>query len=117
MNRRTVVLAASLFVAVRWLTAAGIDPASLVKPLAESWPTYSGDYSGRRFSALTQVTKSNVKNLSLGVVSFSEGVCSSRKDRDMNRRVLLRRQRRSAFFDVLQAPTRIKPVGFGDGFL
>lgn len=29
------------------------------------WPSYSGDYSGRRFSSLTQVNAQNVKNLSL----------------------------------------------------
>jgi alcohol dehydrogenase (cytochrome c) len=44
---------------------AGLDPASLLKPLSGSWPTYSGDYTGRRFSALTQVNKSTVKNLTL----------------------------------------------------
>ncbi|MAW64331.1 MAG: pyrrolo-quinoline quinone, partial [Acidobacteria bacterium] len=33
----------------------GLDPASLLAPLENSWPTYSGDYSGRRYSMLTQV--------------------------------------------------------------
>ncbi len=42
-----------------------LDPASLLKPLGDSWPTYSGDYSGRRYSALKQVNQSNVKNLTL----------------------------------------------------
>src|SRR5580704_18335513 len=42
-----------------------LDPAQLVKPLSDSWPTYSGDYSGRRYSQLKQVDQSNVKNLSL----------------------------------------------------
>ena len=27
--------------------AGGLDPAALAKPLAESWPTYSGYYTGR----------------------------------------------------------------------
>ena len=45
-----------------------VDPASLLKPLADSWPTYSGDYTGRRFSALKQVNKTTVKNLSLAWV-------------------------------------------------
>jgi alcohol dehydrogenase (cytochrome c) len=36
-----------------------------VGPLADSWPTYSGDYSGRRYSELSQVTRDNVKNLTL----------------------------------------------------
>jgi alcohol dehydrogenase (cytochrome c) len=43
----------------------GLDPAHILKPLAESWPTYSGDYSGRRYSMLTQVNQANVKNLTL----------------------------------------------------
>ncbi len=42
-----------------------LDPASLLKPLGDSWPTYSGDYSGKRYSALKQVNQSNVKNLTL----------------------------------------------------
>ena len=37
----------------------------ILKPLADSWPTYSGDYTGRRYSALTQINQSNVKNLTL----------------------------------------------------
>lgn len=42
-----------------------LDPASLLKPLGDSWPTYSGDYSGKRYSSLTQINQSNVKNLTL----------------------------------------------------
>jgi len=53
-----------------WITPAlvaaqGLDPASLLKPLSDSWPTYSGDYSGRRYSSLTQINQSSVKNLTL----------------------------------------------------
>jgi alcohol dehydrogenase (cytochrome c) len=44
---------------------AGLNPEDILKPLRDSWPTYSGDYSGRRYSALTQITQSNVKNLTL----------------------------------------------------
>jgi alcohol dehydrogenase (cytochrome c) len=43
----------------------GVDDAMLLKPLADNWPTYSGDYSGRRYSALTQIDRTNVKNLTL----------------------------------------------------
>jgi alcohol dehydrogenase (cytochrome c) len=51
-----------------------VDPASLLTPLAESWPTYSGDYTGRRFSALKQVNKTTVKSLSLAwVVRLTAG--------------------------------------------
>ena len=41
------------------------SPQSPMGPLADSWPTYSGDYSGRRYSLLSQVTRDNVKNLTL----------------------------------------------------
>ena len=43
----------------------GLDPASITKPLGESWPTYSGDYSGKRYSSLTQINQTNVKHLTL----------------------------------------------------
>jgi alcohol dehydrogenase (cytochrome c) len=43
----------------------GLDPAAIAEPLADSWPSYSGDYTGRRFSALTQINQSTVKALSL----------------------------------------------------
>jgi alcohol dehydrogenase (cytochrome c) len=43
----------------------GVDPADAMKPLADQWITYSGDYSGKRFSALKQVNTSTVKHLSL----------------------------------------------------
>ena len=42
-----------------------LPPAELLKPLADSWSTYSGDYSGKRYSALTQLNRSNVKSLAL----------------------------------------------------
>ena len=44
----------------------GLDPAELLKPLGAEWPTYSGDYSGRRYSALTQLHRGNVRQLTLG---------------------------------------------------
>ncbi|HLY16422.1 MAG TPA: acido-empty-quinoprotein group A [Bryobacteraceae bacterium] len=43
----------------------GLDPAELLKPLKNSWPTYSGDYTGKRYSALDQITQSNVAHLTL----------------------------------------------------
>jgi alcohol dehydrogenase (cytochrome c) len=43
----------------------GLDPASIMKPLAEEWRSYSGDLSGKRYSLLKQVNLSTVKNLSL----------------------------------------------------
>ena len=47
----------------------GVSSEDLLKPLSASWPTYNGDYTGKRFSALTQVNKTNVKNLTLAWMS------------------------------------------------
>jgi alcohol dehydrogenase (cytochrome c) len=44
---------------------AGVSPADLLKPLKDSWPTYNGDYSGKRYSALTQLNQTNVTHLTL----------------------------------------------------
>jgi alcohol dehydrogenase (cytochrome c) len=35
----------------------------LAKPPAENWPSYNGDYTGRRYSALDQINPSNVEQL------------------------------------------------------
>lgn len=43
----------------------GVSSADLLKPLKDSWPTYNGDYSGKRYSALTQLNPANVKHLTL----------------------------------------------------
>lgn len=47
------------------LQAQALDPVTLTKPLSDSWPTYSGDYSGQRYSRLKQINTSNVKGLSM----------------------------------------------------
>jgi alcohol dehydrogenase (cytochrome c) len=41
----------------------GLTPAALLKPAMDSWPTYNGDYSGRRNSPLKQITTANVGSL------------------------------------------------------
>ena len=46
-----------------------LDPAALKKPLGDDWTSYSGDYTGRRFSALTEINQSTVKGLTLAWVS------------------------------------------------
>ena len=42
-----------------------LTSADILKPAPTTWPTYNGDYSGRRYSALKKITASNVKHLSL----------------------------------------------------
>ena len=64
---KTILLAS--FLAGAAMAQGPLDPAVLTKPLGDSWPTYSGDYSGKRYSSLTQINQSNVKNLTLGWVT------------------------------------------------
>jgi alcohol dehydrogenase (cytochrome c) len=58
-------------------SSGGLDPALLLKPLANTWPTYSGDYTGRRFSSLTQINRNNVKSMTLAWVSHLNGTAAS----------------------------------------
>ena len=50
-----------------------LPPAQLLQPLKDAWPTYSGDYTGQRYSALRQVDKSNVSHLSLAWTTRMNG--------------------------------------------
>ena len=43
----------------------GLDPADILKPLSDQWTSYSGDMTGKRYSALKQINTQTVKNLSL----------------------------------------------------
>src|SRR4051794_13480501 len=47
------------------LCAQGLDPKKLLQPPTDTWPSYNGDYSGRRFSTLKQVSAANVGNMTL----------------------------------------------------
>ena len=63
--KRLLLAAAVLAVTVALQAQSGVDRTLLLKPLGDAWPTYGGDYSGKRFSSLTQVNQGNVKNLTL----------------------------------------------------
>ncbi len=62
MRHRLTLCVLSLCMCAR---AQGLNPSDLLKPLSDSWPTYSGDYSGKRYSTLKQIDQSNVKHLTL----------------------------------------------------
>jgi alcohol dehydrogenase (cytochrome c) len=47
------------------MLAQSLDPADILHPKADSWPTYSGDYSGQRFSKNTEINTTNVHGLTL----------------------------------------------------
>jgi alcohol dehydrogenase (cytochrome c) len=46
----------------------GLAPEKLLRQPVDSWPTYNGDYSGRRFSPLTKINEHNITALSLAWV-------------------------------------------------
>jgi alcohol dehydrogenase (cytochrome c) len=73
MTPKKLIAGASLYLIPAMFSgiagAQGLSSADLLKPLANDWPTYSGDYSGKRYSKLTQVNQSNVKNLTLAWTS------------------------------------------------
>lgn len=45
-----------------------LDPAKLLQAPTDHWPTYNGDYSGRRFSPLSKINDANVNSMSLAWV-------------------------------------------------
>ncbi len=58
-------LAGSLALSAALLAQAPLDPAKLLQQPTDTWPTYNGDYSGRRFSPLTKINKTTIKSLAL----------------------------------------------------
>ncbi len=70
MKRLTACLAAAatagaLSTSVALLAQGRLDPALLLKPATDTWPTFNGDYSGRRFSTLTKIDTTTVRQLNL----------------------------------------------------
>jgi alcohol dehydrogenase (cytochrome c) len=50
------------------LGAQAPNPTALFDHPADSWPSYHGDYSGRRYSKLKKINDQNIRHLSLGWV-------------------------------------------------
>ncbi|MEO6909681.1 MAG: acido-empty-quinoprotein group A [Edaphobacter sp.] len=66
-NALSFTVAAMMLAGVSFPSASAQDlsTAELLNPSAGSWPSYHGDYSGKRHSPLTQITPQNVQNLGL----------------------------------------------------
>src|SRR5579863_1264298 len=78
MNLSRIALTIAVFVLMAlsvWAGAESLDPA---KPRREAWPTYNGDYSGRRFSPLVDVNAANVQSLSVAWMYRIENVGQQR---------------------------------------
>src|SRR5579875_2610512 len=69
---------AAVFACALALTAGaadeGLAPQELLKPLAGTWPTFNGDYSGKRYSELSQINQDNVRHLTLAWVLPAQSV-------------------------------------------
>ena len=52
----------------------GLDSSALQRPPAGAWPTYNGDYSGRRYSPLSLINKDNVASLQMAWAFQTHGV-------------------------------------------
>jgi alcohol dehydrogenase (cytochrome c) len=61
MTKLILLFAASLML----LNGQAITQADLLHPKPDMWPTFSGDYTGRRYSPLKQINSDNVKGLTL----------------------------------------------------
>jgi alcohol dehydrogenase (cytochrome c) len=71
---KSTLILSSLLLPGLAFAQSGLNPAEILKPLQEQWPTYSGDYTGKRFSSLKLIDQSTVKNLSLSwVTRFTTG--------------------------------------------
>src|SRR5213080_2727005 len=73
MKRRITL--ALLLAPAAVLAQNGLDPAQILKPLTDQWTTYSGDYTGKRYSSLKGVNTSTVSRLSLGWVTRFATAC------------------------------------------
>ena len=68
MTIKKALLITSLLVSPGLLSGqgqGGLDPKEIYQPAKDEWLTYAGDYTGRRYSALTAINQTTVKNLSL----------------------------------------------------
>ena len=67
MKNMLVTLASALILTASpyLLVAQDVTASMLLNPPPNSWPGYHGDYSGRRHSALTQISPQNVSSLTL----------------------------------------------------
>lgn len=65
MNLHRLIASTLLLCASALLMGQELTPEKLLKPSTDTWPTYNGDYSGKRYSTLAQINTSNVGSLAL----------------------------------------------------
>jgi acido-empty-quinoprotein group A len=70
---RSVAALFTLALVPSFAAAQGLEPAALLKPPTDTWPTYNGDYSGTRFSTLDQINAGNIHSLTLAWIFQTQG--------------------------------------------
>lgn len=65
MKKASALILFALVLTPSHSRAQALDPAKMLAPPTDDWPTYNGDYTGERFSPLKQINKDNVGTLSL----------------------------------------------------
>ncbi|HWB16651.1 MAG TPA: acido-empty-quinoprotein group A [Vicinamibacterales bacterium] len=73
MKRTIVALGLVMAAAAALAAEQGLDPSALGKPPTDTWPTFNGDYTARRYSTLDRITTANVKALSLAWIYQAPG--------------------------------------------
>ncbi len=63
--KKAVISGIFSLVICRSAAAQLLEPEMLIHPSSETWPTYNGDYSGQRHSALQELTQQNVGELAV----------------------------------------------------
>ena len=87
LMKRLFSISSLLLAPVLLFGQGGLDPAVIFRALGtpgNQWPTYSGDYSGKRFSPLKHINQSTVKNLSLAWVARLTQGCGATGDGEMS---------------------------------
>jgi alcohol dehydrogenase (cytochrome c) len=81
MKQLTIASLAAIVLTAGLAAQGTLDPSLLLKAPVDAWPTYHGDYSGRHYSTLKQITASNIRGLSLAwmfrTTASSEGAIVS----------------------------------------
>ncbi len=75
--KRLIIASSLLLVPGLIFGQGGLDPSDILKPLGDQWTTYSGDYTGKRYSSLKQINQATVKNLSLAWVTRFTMACGA----------------------------------------
>lgn len=63
MKLHNFILPATLALAACCARGQMLDPKLLLEPPTNAWPTFNGDYTGRRFSTLDQINQSTIRDL------------------------------------------------------